>query len=93
MKFLATPVLIAAIATSTGIVVRSLGSNIDGTKYSFPNSRSTPLYALFTTSGTGYYASFARLFAHAIFISLLKCDALVSKAPLNKNGKTIALNI
>ena len=93
MKFLATPVLIAAMPTSTGIVVRSLGSNIDGTKYSLPNSKSTPLYALFTISGTGYLASPAILYAHANFISILKTEALVSNAPLNKNGKTIALII
>ena len=40
-----------------GGVVSSLGSKIDGTIYSLPNSRSSPLYALFTISGTGNLAS------------------------------------
>lgn len=40
---LAAPESMAALATAIGIVVKSLGSKIEGTRYSLPNSISTPL--------------------------------------------------
>ena len=57
MNFLATPEVIPAIPTSIGTVVKSLGSNKDGTMYSLPNSTSAPKWAAFTVSGTGFLAS------------------------------------
>ena len=80
--FLATPVLIAAFATATGITLISLGSKVDGIIYSLPYLGLSPPIAATTSSGTLSLASDAIAFAAAIFISSLIVLALTSKAPL-----------
>ena len=83
----------AAFAIATGSSNINLGSNGVGIIYSLPKLNSLPGIALLTSSGTGYFVSYARANEAAIFISSLICFDLVSNVALNKNGKHITLLI
>ena len=82
ISFLATPLLIAALATATGITLINLGSKVEGIIYSFPYFGLSPPIAAATSSGTVSLARDAIAFAAAIFISSLIVFALTSNAPL-----------
>src|SRR5690606_594127 len=82
----ATPEAIAAFATAGATSVINLGSVGFGIIYSGPYLRLFVLYAWFTDSGTGCFASSAMALTAAIFISSLIVVARTSSAPLKMYG-------
>ena len=74
MGFRATPVSMAALATSDETFTINRGSNGAGIMYSFPNCNGFP-YAALTSSGTSSRAKYAMAFAAAIFIESLISEA------------------
>ena len=83
----ATPLSIAALATATGTLTMSRGSNGFGIRYSGPNDSDSPAYACATMSDSSACASSAIARMHASFISSVIDVAPTSSAPRKMNGK------
>ena len=76
----------AAFATAGATHSSTRGSSGFGMMYSRPKWNLSPLYARETESGTSSFASAARAFAAAIFISSVIAFARTSSAPRKMYG-------